>query len=225
MIVSVHLVEVGWRRAPGMLRNGPDPGDIPGMISAEQVLGLPLREGPVPKPGPGRAGLIAAWEDDRALDGFLADHPFAERLAGGWQVRLEPLRVFGSWRKMPGLPERELPVDDAEPVAVLTLARTHLSRGVPFLRASAKAERAATGNPAVLASTAFARPPRFVSTFSLWRSAAEMREYAFRQDGSHQAAVRADRSKPFHRESAFIRFRPYDSQGSWGGGDPLAAAA
>lgn len=225
MIVSVHLVEVGWRRAPGMLRGGPEPGDTPGLISAEQVLSLPLRDGPLPKPGPGRTGLVAAWEDDRALDGFLADHPFAERLAGGWQVRLEPLRVFGSWSKMPGLPERELPVDDAEPVAVLTLGRTRLSRGVPFLRASAPAERAATDSPAVLASTALARPPRFVSTFSLWRSATEMREYAFRPDGAHQAAVRADRSKPFHHEAAFIRFRPYGSQGSWGGADPLATAS
>lgn len=222
MIVSVHLAEVGWRRAPGMLRGQARPSDVSGLSYAEPVLSTPLRDGPVPRPGPGRVGLIAAWENDGALDSFLDDHPLAARFAAGWHVRLEPLRVYGSWSRMPGLPTREKPVDDEEPVAVLTLGHTKLHRAVPFLRSSAPAERAAVEHPAVLASTAFARPPRFVSTFSLWRSAAAMRDYAHSGDGAHQAAVRADRDKPFHREAAFIRFRPYASQGSWGGSDPLA---
>ena len=225
MIVSVHLAEVGWRRAPGMLRERPRLDDVPGLTYAEPVLSTPLRDGPVPRPGPGRVGLIAAWDDDGAIDRFLDEHPIAARFAAGWHVRLEPLRVYGSWSRMPGLPTREQPVDGEEPVAVLTLGHTKLHRGVPFLRASEPAERAAVGDPAVLASTGFLRPPRFVSTFSLWRSAAEMREYAHSSEGAHQAAVRADRAKPFHREAAFIRFRPYASRGSWGGRDPLAAVA
>jgi hypothetical protein len=223
MIVSVHLVEAGWRRAPGMLRYQPDPADVPGMTYAEAALSTPLRDRPVPRPGPGRFGLIAAWEDDQALDGFLADHPLAERLAEGWHARLEPVRLYGSWAGMPDLPRREKPVDDGEPVAVLTLGRPRISRAVPFLRTSAPAERAASANPAVLASTALARPPRFVSTFSIWRSAAEMREYAAGNDGAHHAAVAADRADPFHHESAFVRFRPYASEGEWDGADPLAA--
>lgn len=223
MIVSVHLAEVGWRRAPGLLRRRPDPAEVQGMTYAEPALSLPLRDGPVPRPGPGRFALIAAWDDDRALDDFLAGHPLAERLAGGWHVRLEPVRLYGSWAGMPGLPKRESPVEDEEPVAVLTLGRPRLGRTVPFLRTSARAERAAIDSPAVLASTALARPPRFVSTFSLWRSSAAMREYAHSGDGAHQAAVRADRARPFHHESAFVRFRPYASEGSWDGRDPLAA--
>jgi hypothetical protein len=223
MIVSVHLAEVGWRRAPGLLRRRPSPADVPGMTYAEPALGTPLRDGPVPRPGPGRFALIAAWDDEGALDAFLADHPLAERLAGGWHVRLEPVRLYGSWAGMPGLPTRESRVDDEEPVAVLTLGRPRLGRAVPFLRTSAPAEKAAAGNPAVLASTALARPPHFVSTFSLWRTAAAMREYAHSGDGAHQAAVKADRARPFHHESAFVRFRPYASEGSWDGKDPLAS--
>jgi hypothetical protein len=222
VIVSVHLAEVGWRRTLDLLRDRPSPADVPGLTYCESVLSVPLRDGLAPRPGRGRFGLIAAWEDDQALDGFLADHPLAERLAGGWHVRLEPVRLYGSWSGMPGLPKRERPVDDDEAVAVLTLGRPRLSRVVPFLRTSARAERVAVDHPAVLASTPLARPPRFVSTFSLWRSAAEMREYAAGQGGAHRAAVNADRAHPFHHESAFVRFRPYASQGSWGGRDPLA---
>jgi hypothetical protein len=75
--------------------------------------------------------------------------------------------------------------------------------------------------------TGFGRftPPRLVSTFSVWRSFAAMRDYAFDESGSHRAAVRVDRAKRFHRESAFVRFRPLASQGSWDGYDPLAAVS
>lgn len=137
-------------------------------------------------------------------------------------MRLKPVRLYGAWSGMPGLPKKESPVADEEPVAVLTLGRPRLARTVPFLRTSARAERAAVDTPGVLASTALARPPRFVSTFSLWRSAAEMRDYAHSSGGAHQAAVKTDQARPFHHESAFVRFRPYASQGSWGGRDPLA---
>ena len=180
-----------------------------------------------PDPQPGRIGLIAAWDDDAALDRFLAGHPFGERLADGWHARLEPRRCFGSWSGMPGLPAKELPVDDDEPVAVLTLGRLRILRTRSFLKAGGPAERDATRNPAMLASTGLARlaRPRLVSTFSIWRSAAAMREYAFGGDGAHQAAVRADRSRPFHHESAFVRFRPYASRGNWDGRDPLAEVA
>jgi hypothetical protein len=223
MIVSVHLADADMLQVPRVLRSRPTHAELPGLRYAEPTISLPLRDRPVPRPVRPRIGLIAAWDDDRALERFLATHPFAEHFASGWHVRLEALRVFGAWPKIPGLPDREQPVDDDEAVAVLTLGRPRLKRVVPFLKSSGPAEHDAIGNPAVLASTALARPPRLVSTFSLWRSAALMRRYAFGKDGPHQAAVQADRARPFHHESAFIRFRPYASQGTWDGRDPLAA--
>jgi hypothetical protein len=222
VIVSVHLADVGWLQAPRLLLRRPDVADLPGLSYAEPVLAAPLGRRP-PRPQLGRIGLIAAWDDDAALDRFLAGHPLAERLASGWHVRLEPLRVFGSWSAMPGLPAREHPVDDAEPVVALTLGRLRLRRARPFLKSAAPAETAAVEDEAVIASTGLARPPHLVSTFSIWDSAAAMRRYAQGKDGAHLAAVNADRRRPFHHESAFIRFRPYASQGSWDGRDPLAA--
>ena len=123
---------------------------------------------------------------------------------------------------MPGLPAQALPVDDEEPVAVLTLGRLRLRRIAAFRRSAAPAEREAIDDPALLAGTGLARPPRLVATFSLWRSAAAMREYATGGGGNHRAAVQAHAAQPFHHESAFVRFRPYASRGSWGGRDPLA---
>ncbi len=223
MIVSVHIADVGRLQVQRILFQGLDATKVPGMSYAEPTFVAPLGKR-LPRPYAGRIALIAAWDCDVALDRFLDGHPFGERLAGGWYSRLEPLRCFGSWAGMPDLPTRELPMDDAEPVAALTLGRLRIMRTRSFLKSGAPAERDAVADPAVLATTGLARlaRPRLVSTFSLWRSAAAMRKYAFREDGPHQAAVRADRARPFHHESAFVRFRPYASSGRWDGRDPLA---
>jgi hypothetical protein len=170
--------------------------------------------------------LIAAWDDDHALDEFLACHPVAEQLAHGWHVRLAPTRIFGAWSKLDGLVLDEVPMAGDKPAAVLTLGRLRLSQTLRFLKASAAAEGLALRDPALLASTALARPPSLVATFSLWQSTSAMRAYARGDvDTGHFAASRAHSVRPFHHESAFIRFRPYGSAGSWNGEDPLAGHA
>jgi len=214
LIVSVDIAEVGPRRGLRALAKPPRVDRIEGLRYAETVFTAPLGTSR-PAPSFGTVALIAAWEDEAALDRF-ASHPLAEELASGWHARMEPLRVFGGWPGLSGLPERPLPVDDGEPVVVLTLGRVKPWRVPPFLRASAPAERDVLAEPGLLASTAFARLPDLVSTFSLWRSAAEMRGYASRRDGSHRAAVAKDREQPFHRHSAFIRFRPLETRGQCG---------
>jgi hypothetical protein len=215
LIVSIDIAEVGLRRGLATLARPPRPERIEGLRYAETVFTAPLGTSR-PEPSFGTVALIAAWEDDAARDRFDSSHPLAQGLATGWQARMEPVRVFGSWPGLSGLPERPLPVDDGEPVAVLTLGRFRPARLGPFLRASAPAERDALAEPGLLASTAFARLPNLVSTFSLWRTAAEMRAYATRREGSHRAAVAKDRERPFHRHSAFIRFRPYETRGQCG---------
>jgi hypothetical protein len=226
MIVSVHLADVGPRAIPGVLRRKPSPGATSGLLYAETTVTAPLSEKLLPSPKLGRAGMIAAWDGDAALDGFLASHPLAEPFADGWLARLEPLHVYGAWAGLPGLPTREVAVADDQPVAVLTLGQLRLRRAWPFLRASARAEGEAIADPAMPASIGLARPPRMVATFSIWRNVEGMREYARgRRDGAHPAATAAHRANAFHHESAFVRFRPYASQGSWDGRDPLTAAA
>jgi hypothetical protein len=221
MIVSVHLADLGRRRSLGALRRRPDAAATPGLHYAETAIAAPLRGASSTAPRGSRAALIAAWDSDDALERFEAENPLATSFAAGWQVRMEPLRVSGAWPEMPGLPGRELPVSDEEPVVVLTLGRLRLRRAVPFLRASGAAERALGEEAGLLAATGLAHPPHLVSTFSIWRSAREMREYAYRERGKHRAAVGADRARPFYHRSAFIRFRPRLSRGSWEGRDPL----
>jgi hypothetical protein len=226
MIASLHIADVGPRAALRLLGARPDPTETPGLRYAEITLAAPLGGSLLPRPKLGRLGLIAAWRDDEALDDFLARHPLAARLTDGWHVRLQPTRVSGTWSALGDLPDDEEPMADDEPAAVLTLGRLRLAHTIRFLRTSAAAEALAIGNPALLASTGLARPPGLVATFSLWRTTAAMRAYAYgHTDPGHLAAIQAHTTRPFHHESAFIRFRPYAAHGSWGARDPLAAVA
>jgi heme-degrading monooxygenase HmoA len=221
VIVSIDIAPLGLRQGPRALAKRPQPEQVEGLRYAETVFTAPLGARLLPRPDFGTVALIAAWDDDAARDRFDR-HPLGRAFSTGWQARMTPLRVSGAWPQMPGLPERQLPVDDDEPVAVLTLGRLKPWRLRPFLSAAAPAEADAVDAPGLLATTGFGRPP-LVSTFSVWRTAAAMRDYAYRQGGSHRAAVAADRSRPFHRASAFIRFRPYAVRGACGEFGPLPA--
>ena len=141
----------------------------------------------------------------------------------GWGARLEPLRVHGSW---PGL-DPDLPtarkVDYTGPAAVFTLGRLRISQGVRFLRASARAEKAVLNAPGCTWATGLGRPP-YVATCSLWENYDAIAAYAFNDpNGGHPSAIEEGRRKPFHKQEAFIRFRPYAMSGSLTGTNPLTA--
>lgn len=224
MIASVQIADVGVGSALKAIRRAPDPSEVPGLRSTSVGLGGPLGRriaGFLPSPDIHRIALYGFWDDDDALDRFLDTHPLPAAFAGGWQVRLAPLRAFGRW---PGLPE-DTPssrVNDNEgPVAVLTLGRFRWLRAPKFFHTSAKAERAVLTAPGLLWATGVAKPP-FVSTCSLWESAESSMAYAFTHGQAHHNAITVDRAKPFHHIQAFIRFRPYASRGKLDGKNPLA---
>ncbi|MFD7662856.1 spheroidene monooxygenase [Streptomyces sp. NPDC059788] len=225
MIVSVHLADVGLRTARDVLRSRPSPGALPGLRHAQTALTGDIGAG-LPRLHPRRAALIASWEDDAALDRFLASHPLARHFASGWHVRLEPLGVRGSWSGMTvDVAPDARPADDDEQVAVLTLGETRFRRLGPFLRANSRASARAAADPAMTASFALARPPRFVGTFSMWRSLREMTAYAYGAGRpEHRDTIAAHRARPFHHEAAFARFRPYAVAGAPGGRTASGAA-
>jgi hypothetical protein len=88
VIASVHVADVGARSALAVLRKAPKPGSTAGLRHANVALTAPLSGSVLPSPSFGRVGLIAFWDGETALDGFLRDHPMAATLAAdgtsGW---------------------------------------------------------------------------------------------------------------------------------------------
>ena len=211
MIGSVHLTRLSPRETLAAVRSRPRANVVRGLRFAELNTRARLSRSVLPSPSPGRFALGARWDDEEARD---AGRDTAPRLAGDWRVRLEPLRATGVIEAMGPLVDAERPVDDDERVAVLTYGRLRPRVAHHFLRASAKAEARAVDDPAMVRGTAMAAPPRTVATFSLWRTAAEMKRYAY-DAGSHTDAMRAMRRHDFHSEYVFARFRPYGDAGVW----------
>uniref|UniRef100_UPI003F86AE24 hypothetical protein n=1 Tax=Actinosynnema sp. TaxID=1872144 RepID=UPI003F86AE24 len=91
-----------------------------------------------------------------------------------------------------------------------------------FLRHGKPVERLVRDHPGVTLALAGLRPPRTVSTFSVWRSVRQMVDMVHgRSDVSgparHAAAMRERERRDFHREFATYRFRPLSEHGSWEG--------
>lgn len=217
--VSVHICDVGLPKSLGLFRH-PSRAEVPGLLHAN--AGMAARFGSTPaRPSPGRVGLISFWEDEVALERFEATHPLAAKLGGGLVVHGHPLRIHGAW---PGIgddvPTRRI-VEHDGPVLVLTLAKTKLSRLLPFFRASRPAEKAVVKAPGNLFSSAVLRPP-FISSVSLWESSDAPMDYAFngRQMG-HPEAIAAGRAKPFHHQQAFVRLAVDAVRGSLAGRNAL----
>jgi len=152
---------------------------------------------------------IATWSDSDALDEFLAGEN-AEQVCVGWWARLSPVRTAGTWSAYPDLPDRELPAGEG-PVAALTLGRLKPTRIPAFLRTSARAEADALTAPGLTFAAALAGPQRTVATFSLWQDRTSMRAYVERN--GHHNAMRNQAARPFHTESAFIRYQILDQHG------------
>jgi hypothetical protein len=228
---SFHLVDMPVRVSVGALVRPPDATTIDGMRHAECLV-LMRFGAPIVSPARlqlRRFAMFAQWADESALDRFLGSHAFGRRLAGGWHVRLQYLRRYGSIAALGDLPERAGTWDLDEPVVAVTIARMKLREVPRFLRWGRPVERLIASHPAAVFSTGAQRPPNTISTFSIWRTVREMTAMVHgRGDLAgahvHQAAMAEQRRRDFHYESTFMRFRPLSEHGAWQGQHLLSAA-
>ena len=166
--------------------------------------------------------LFACWDHESALDSFLETHELGHTLSTGWHVRLEFLRRWGRVSEFDGLADTTRVTDPDAPVVAVTLARLKLSQVPRFIRWGKPVEELVRDHPGATLALAAMRPPRTVSTFSVWRSEREMREMVrgqgdFPGASRHATAMVERERKAFHHEFTTLRFHPLTESGEWEG--------
>jgi hypothetical protein len=177
---------------------------------------------------PRRTALFALWDDDAAIDTFLARSPIARRwhdAEEAYTVRLRRLGGHGTWRGVDVLGTMAAGtagVAEPEPVAVLTRATVRVRHWPAFVAAGRRVSAEVAAAPGLLAVVGIGEAPvGRQATFSLWRSTTDALAFAYGRP-DHLTAVRRTRAQRWYGEELFARFQPYGSTGTWDGRDPLA---
>ena len=223
-IFSFHLAKTTVKTTVSALLHPPTTDDVHGLRHAECMTVMTLGSHIL---SPARMQLrhlaiFASWEDSRALDHFLTDTDLGRTLALGWHVRLEFVRRWGRVSEFDDLPETAFEMAPTEPVVAVTLARLRLTEVPRFIRWGKPVEELVRDHPGTTLALAAIRPPRTVSTFSVWRSQSQMIDMVRGQDSfpgatRHAAAMVERDRKDFHYEFTTLRFRALAEHGTWEG--------
>ena len=170
-------------------------------------------------------GLLGVWEKQAHAQHFFQAHPafrpFAERSQEHFTVYLKNYQAHGYWSgQQPFLTTADAPGAN-HPVVVLTRATINLARLRPFWRQALRINQEFAAHTDCWFSLGIGEWPVVQqATFSLWKNADSMKQFAYGSD-LHRQAVRQTRQHNWFTEDLFARFVPVDSEGSWEGKNPL----
>jgi hypothetical protein len=211
-VAAFTLTRYPWRAVPGGLRR-----PIRGERFSRRLgtgRGFTLGKGGDLR----RWATFSVWDDEAALDRFLAPPPRAEE---HWSVKLQPLSWHGTWAGVDVLAGAAEGDGGDGPVVVLTRATIPWRKWPAFYRSVPPVESWLHAQDGLLAAVGIGeRPLGRQATFSVWRSAAALEAFAYRGP-PHADVVRRSRDDGWFAEELFARFRPYASTGTWSGKDPL----
>jgi hypothetical protein len=221
---SFHLAETSPAMALGALYRPPTTKKISGLRHAECMAAMTLGS-----PILSRArmqlknlAVFAAWENEEALDAFLADTALGRTLSNGWHVRLQFLRRWGHHSGFDDLPPNVKDADPIQPVVAVTLARAKLPELIRFIRWGKPVEEQVRDHPGTTLALAAIRLPRTFCTFSIWRSQREMTDMVHGKGSCpgadrHAKAMEERDRNDFHLEFTTLRFRVTSEHGEWRG--------
>ena len=172
-------------------------------------------------------GILGVWEtieDAQAFRNTPIFQHFTAHSEESWTVYLKNYQAHGYWSgKQPFVSTTAAPPLQGVPIAVITRATINLARLRSFWKQALRINQAFTQHPGCLLALGIGEWPVVQqATFSVWKDAQSMKDFAYGSD-LHRQAIRGTRQQHWFKEDMFARFVPIATEGTWQGADPLQA--
>lgn len=131
-----------------------------------------------------------------------------------FSATLSAISVHGTWSKKEPFSLATDKSDWTGPIAAITRARIKTRKNLIFWRAVPPVTAALHEAPGLVSAIGIGEAPLGLQgTFSIWRDAKAVREFAYR-GAAHQAAIAATAREAWYAEELFARFALLDQRGS-----------
>lgn len=164
--------------------------------------------------------FLGVWTDMASAKTFFASETWQRFLPKDYHntstLYLQPIKSHGLWDGInPFTPDETLPPPDpAAPVAVLTRANIRTGALFDFYRNIPQARQriADQGDNLLMAMGVGEKPLVQQCTISVWKNAAMVDQFAYRQSG-HREIVKKTRQRKWYSEELFARFSVLQMEG------------
>jgi hypothetical protein len=157
-------------------------------------------------------GLIASVDDLENFDNSFVIKRWRRISVSEYRAVLEPISSQGQWAGKQPFVATAKDWDGA--VAAVTRARIKWSQNFRFWRSVPPVTVSLKSAPGLIAAIGIGEAPiGLQGTFSLWESAAAIREFAYK-GAAHQKAIADTSTYTWYSEELFARFAVLDQRGS-----------
>lgn len=163
--------------------------------------------------------ILQIWDDEKFVQEYLEGDLYARYCKNSseqWVISLAHVTSKGTWSGVnPFKTKTEL--GEEEPLAVITRATIKWRDMRTFWNYVPKAQTGIAENPALIFTKGIGEAPfRQMATFSIWKSQAALKDFAYQQK-EHAKAIQMTRELDWYKEEMFARFKVTNSVGSWTG--------
>ena len=221
-VFSYHLIQAPVHHVAARLLGSPALRRVAGLRHGDFLLPMRLGQSVM---SPGRYHwsslvFLAYWEAESALADFLERPVYSVFARPAWHIRMRLYRRWGTYAPLDSANTYTELTDPEGPVVGLTLARLRLSETLRFARFGKPVEAQVRDHPGMTRATVGFRPLNTFSTFSIWRSEADMlgmvRGVHGEKDGTRHRDAMVERARrPFHHEFTTMRLVPLSEHGTW----------
>lgn len=189
-------------------------------LSFYKLLGSGGKKGFSSIPNFGTYVLLCVWESEEKAQDFMTNNAFyqayEQKSSEHFTIFLKSAEVHGKWAGVqPFESSDKMQLD--KPVMVLTRATIRFSKLISFWRRVGKVSQSLDNYKGLSFSIGVGEWPLIQqATLSLWKTQAEMLDYAY-SNPKHKEVVLLTRKLKWYKEEMFARFVPYKIKGIWNG--------